>query len=311
MAPIVTLTMNPSLDVSADVERVVPDHKLRCSSPDHGPGGGGVNVARVARRLGAEVRAVLTAGGPVGAGLVDLVEAEGVDCVPVPIEGMTRQNPTFSETGSDRQYRFVLPGPRLTEPEWSACIDAVASTEPAPSIVVASGSLPSGVPSDLYARLVRTLDGTRVVVDASGAALREAAAVGPYLLKPNAAELTQLAGHPITADEEFEAAADQLVADGAAEVLVLSLGAGGAYLARRDGPGVSLRAPTVPIRSRIGAGDSMVAGIVTGLTRGWTVEDAVVLGLAAGAAAVMTDGSELARGDDVERLHGRMMSRAA
>ncbi len=310
MAPIVTLTMNPSLDVHADVERVVPDEKLRCSASHHEAGGGGVNVARVAQRLGAEVRAVLTAGGPTGARLVDLVGEEGVDCVPVRVDGLTRQNPTFSETGSDRQYRFVLPGPELAEAEWSACIDAVASTEPAPSVVVASGSLPPGAPSDLYARLVRTLDGTRVVVDASGVALREVAAAGPYLLKPNAAELQQLIGHGISTDEEFEAAADQLVADGAAEVLVLSLGAGGAYVARRGAPGISLRAPTVPIRSRIGAGDSMVAGIVTGLARGWAVEEAVTHGLAAGAAAVMTAGSELARAADVERLYERMTGRA-
>lgn len=308
MARIATLTMNPSLDVNTSVERVVPDEKLRCEAPTHEAGGGGLNVSRVAARLGEESDAVITAGGPIGRALVELVRDEGLDPTAVEVEDTTRQNPTFSESATDRQYRFVMPGPHLQEDEWNEVLDVVEGLEP--DILVASGSLPPGVPDDFYARLARreTALGCKVVVDASGEALRAVAGEGVHLLKPNAAELEALWGAAIDSEEEFEEVADRLVADGAAEVIVLSLGAGGAYLARRDGSSIRLVAPTVRIRSRIGAGDSMVAGIVVGLARGWEVEDAVRHGLAAGAAAVMTEGSELARADDVERLHRRLSS---
>lgn len=308
MPRIATLTMNPSLDMNTTVERVVPDEKIRCASPTHEIGGGGLNVSRVAARLGEPSHAILTAGGAIGDLLTDLIRAEGIDPIPVEVDGSTRQNPTFSETRTDRQYRFVMPGPEMTERECGAVLETLAELDPVPEYLVASGSLPPGVPDDFYARLADAEHGRgrRVIIDASGPALEAAAGHGVYLVKPNAAELQELVGRELDSDEEFEEVADGLVAHGVAEVVVLSLGAGGAYVARSDGPSLSLAVPTVRIRSRVGAGDSMVAGIVTGLARGWDIAEAVRYGLAAGAAAVMTEGSELARPEDVERLHRRM-----
>lgn len=312
MSSIVTLTMNPSLDMNVVAERVRPNEKIRCDRPVHEPGGGGVNVSRVASRLGEDVITVLTSGGPLGEALVQLVNEEGLECQPIRVADSTRQNPTFSEEDTEDQFRFVLPGPQMTEDEWQACLDAVVQLDPMPPLVVASGSLPPGVPDDFYARLAQQLEGhdTRLIVDASGDALAATVDVGAFLLKPNVDELEKLCGRDLAREGEFEKAADALVDDGAAEVIVLSLGAAGAYLAQRGKEGTALRAPTVPIESRIGAGDSMVAGIATALSRGWPIEDAVRFGLAAGAAAVMTAGSELARREDVERLYARQKSEA-
>jgi 6-phosphofructokinase 2 len=308
---IATLTMNPSLDLNVPVDRVSPNKKIRAGDPTREPGGGGLNVSVVAGRLGTDTVAVTTSGGPIGDMLVAAAEAEGIACRPVPVSGVTRENPTFSERESDDQYRFVLPGPTLSGDEWSDCLDVVDDL--APDLLVGSGSLPPGVPDDFYARLARRQkdrsEACRVIIDTSGAALTAAAEEGVFLMKPNAGELAQLCGHELD-DQDFAREADRLVASGAAEVLVLSLGAGGAYLARAGEAGMHLPVPTVPIKSRIGAGDSMVAGIVTGLARGWDIVEAVRLGLAAGAAAVMTAGTELARAEDVERLYRHVGDRS-
>jgi 6-phosphofructokinase 2 len=312
VATIVTLTMNPSLDMNVTSGRVRANQKIRCGTPRHEPGGGGVNVSRVAHRLGEAVTTVLVSGGPIGETLVGLVNDEGLDSHPIGVGGTTRQNPTFSEDGTDDQFRFVLPGPHLEEPDWQACLDEITGLDPLPPMVVASGSLPPGVPVDFYARLAHALRDrdTRLIVDVSGEALAATASAGVYLLKPNIDELRELCGHDADAELDFEAAADSLVEEGAAEVIVLSLGAAGAHLAQRGEPGLDLRAPTVPVESRIGAGDSMVAGIATALARGWPLVDAVRFGLATGAAAVMTPGSELAQRDDAERLYARLKSEA-
>ena len=144
--------------------------------------------------------------------------------------------------------------------------------------------------------------GARVVVDTSGNALKLAANEGAFLLKPNLPELESLVGHQLTTELEQEEGARDLLNQGYAEMLMVSLGAGGALLASRDGIR-RLRAPTVRTRSRVGAGDSMVGGTVHGLMSGMEIEDAARLGIAAGAAAVMTPGTQLCRKNDIERIY--------
>lgn len=307
MASIVTLTMNPAVDVSVGVDRVVPDAKLRCGRPRRDPGGGGVNVARVVRELGSEALALYTAGGWAGGLLRSLLDGAGLRHEPIDVRGATRENVTVVETGSGRQYRFVMPGPELAPEEWRRCLDRVAALDPPPEYLVASGSLPPGVPDDFYVEVGERLAGrgTRYVLDSSGTALAKAARAGVFLLKPNLRELGQLAGRDVAEEPEQERAARDLVDEGRAEVVVVSMGAGGALLVTRDGS-ERIAAPTVPIQSRVGAGDSTVAGIVLGLARGEDVATAVRYGIAAGAAAVMTPGTELCRRTDVERLFRRM-----
>lgn len=307
MQRIVTLTMNPALDTSSTVEHVVPEHKLRCQAPRCDPGGGGLNVARAIQKLGGTSLAFYPAGGPTGQILRDLLEQEGVPQQPMPIAGWTRENFTILEDASGQQYRFGMPGPTLHEAEWRQCLEVVARGTPPPQYLVASGSLPPGIPDDFYAQLVRTVRNrsVRVIVDSSGAALRAAVQEGVYLIKPNLRELGQLAGSDLTDEIQQEAAARKLVQEGRCEIVVVSLGAAGALFVHEGGC-ERVRSPTVPIQSKVGAGDSMTAGMVLSLARGLPIREAVRFGIAAGAAAVMTPGTELCRREDTERLYAHI-----
>jgi 6-phosphofructokinase 2 len=312
MKAIVTLTMNPALDVSTAVERVVSTHKLRCGPARVDPGGGGVNVARVVHRLGGEARALYAAGGPTGHAYRQLVEAEGVSGVAIAIEGSTRQDFTVDETESGEQYRFVLQGPKLAELEWRRCLEVLAEHVAPGSLVVASGSLPPGVPDDFYgrvARLVRERE-ARCVLDTSGEALRVALAEGVWLVKPNRRELRGLTGAALETPEEQERAARALVEGGQAEIVALTLGADGALLAWSGGA-LRLPAPEVEMQSAVGAGDSFVGAMVLALARGRALEEAFRYACAAGAAALLTPATELCRREDVERLERELAEEQA
>jgi 6-phosphofructokinase 2 len=306
MATIVTVTINPAIDTSCSVERVVPEHKLRCTEPERHPGGGGLNVARALHRLGGNAVAFWTCGGAIGQLLGRLLDEEGLDHRAIPIEGMTRESFTVFETSTTQQYRFGMPGPHLRSEEVQQCLAQVRDLTPAPDYLVLSGSLPPSAPDDLYAQFAQQAPShCRVVLDTSGTALRSGIAAGVYLIKPNIRELGQLAGRTIERDAAIEEVSQRLIQEGKVKVIVTSLGAGGAVLATAEGA-ERLRTPTVEIRSKVGAGDSTVAGIVLGLTRGNSVRDAVRFGMAAGAAAVMTEGTLLCRREDTERLYQEM-----
>lgn len=300
---IVTLTMNPAVDVSTAVPQVISDRKVRCSAPALDPGGGGINVARVIHRLGGEVLALTTSGGATGALLEDLLAQEGVPHAAFPVRDRTRENMNVREESTGRQFRFVLPGPTLSEFEWRSCLGAVSGLDPFPEYLVASGSLPPGVPSDFYAALARLARdrGARLVLDASGEPLRHALDAGVYLFKPSVAEFRDLTGRPSAEEEELAVLARALVCAGQSRAVVLSLGAGG-ILWVTETEGERLSAPAVPVLSGVGAGDSLVAGIVLGLQRGLPISAAMRYGLAAATASVMNAGTRLCRRDEVERL---------
>ncbi len=308
MQNIVTLTMNPTIDTSASVDHIVPERKLRCAPPQHEPGGGGINVSRAIRKLGGRSITAYPVGGPTGQLLQHLLEQEGLSLCSVPIENWTRENFVAREETTGQQFRFVMPGPTVREAEWRQCLDVVAALEPTPDYIVASGSLPPGVPIDFYAHIARLGRecNARVIVDTPGEALHTAVHEGVYLVKPNLRELSDLTSHDLTDEAQQETAVMDLVQQGHCEAVVLSLGAGGALLSSASGC-ERLRTPTVPIVSKVGAGDSMVAGTVLSLARGLPLHDAVRFGIAAGAAAVMTPGTELCRRVDAERLFKWMM----
>jgi 6-phosphofructokinase 2 len=159
------------------------------------------------------------------------------------------------------------------------------------------------VPDDTYAAVAEAAHalGARPILDTSGAALRRAMDAGWYLLKPNLRELEQLAERPLDSEPEQRDAARGFIEQGWCEVVVLSMGAAGALLITADRT-EHVRSPTVPIRSRVGAGDSMVAGLALALARDLNLHDAVRFGVAAGAAAVTTPGTELCHRSDTERL---------
>jgi 6-phosphofructokinase 2 len=303
MDTIVTLTMNPALDIATSTERLVPAHKLRCTAPRYDPGGGGINVARSVHALGGDAVAVFPVGGPAGEMIRHMLQQEGVAHHAIPIIGFTRESLAVEELKCGRQFRFILPGPELSTSDQERCLDQLIAATSGAQYIVASGSLPPGVPDEFYGRVAELarLQGKRFVLDSSGAALKQAG-LGIYLLKPSLRELADLTGRDIRSQRDEERAARQIVEQGRSEIVVLSLGARGALLATREG---IERFATIPVeaRSTVGAGDSMLAGIVLGLSRELPLREAVRFGMAAGAAALLGSGTQLCRRSEVERLY--------
>lgn len=299
---IVTITLNPCIDKTVSVEQVLPDCKLSCTNVRLYPGGGGLNVARVISRLGSNVDAYWTCGGDNGRRLRQLLDNESISHQPVLIDDAVRENLIVREASSGNLFRFGMPGPQLSEGERGYWLEQIAQLPPSTKYVVFSGSLPQGAPPAWYEELLRAVpEGARVVVDTKMDALRRALAVGVYLIKPNVREMEELVGHELRDDTAIEHAARDVVSGGGTNVVILSLGRAGVLLVTREGI-ERIPAPSVRLRSKVGAGDAVVGGVVTALCKGKALTEAARFGVVAGAAAVMTEGTELCRKDDVEQL---------
>jgi 6-phosphofructokinase 2 len=301
---IVTFTPNPALDITTSVERVLPTHKMRCGPARYDPGGGGVNVARVAHVLGVSVNAVFPAGGATGDALVTLLDAEAVRHQRIRIAAPTRESFTVNEETSRRQYRFVLPGPVLTDSEHSECLHRLRDAAAQARYVVASGSLPPGTPADCYQRVASdcaTL-GRALILDTSGAGLHGVRS-GVFLLKPSVGELAECVGSDLSTEDEQDRAARTLIERGVARNVLVSLGPDGAVLVTPTAT-FRYRAPVIAEGSGVGAGDALVAGLTCGLVWGWPLPHAVRLGMAAGAAMLLTPGTAVCSEVEVRRLFG-------
>ena len=304
MPEIVTLTPNPAIDLSTSVERIVPERKLRCTPQQRDPGGGGVNVARVIKRFGGDVEAILPIGGFTGQLLRRLIDDEGIPNRVIAAEAETREDFSVTDQSTAQQYRFVLPGLPLREAEWRGCLDALAAATPRPKFVVGSGSLPPGVPDDFYAQaaaIARNL-GAKFVVDTSGAPLAAAIEHGVYMIKPNLRELRDLVGVELLDQNDWINAAHEYVDSGKIEVVALSLGHLGALLVTHD---QALRSQAIPIEplSAVGAGDSFLGAMIFSLANGNSLADAFRLAMAAGSSALIHAGTELCRPADAYRLY--------
>lgn len=302
MPRIVTLTLNPAIDVAYDADAVIPDHKVRTRNETHDPGGGGVNVSRVLRELGAETLAIVLAGGVTGAHLMELLAAEGVPAKAVPIAAPTRICTTVHDLATRHEYRFLPEGPLVSAAERAAC-EAALAAEPADWLVL-SGGLPRGAPVDIYARLARAT-AAKVVLDTSGPALPATIGAPLALIKPSLRELESIVGHNLPDETAQDAAVHALIAQGAAERIAVTLGPDGALLASRHG---LIRSPAIPVdaRSAVGAGDSFCAALTWALARGANDATALRWALAASAASVMNTGTAHPRRAVVEALfHGQ------
>jgi 6-phosphofructokinase 2 len=304
MAEIITLTPNPAIDISTSVDRIVPMRKLRCAPQRRDPGGGGVNVARVVKRFGGDVEAILPVGGFTGQLLRRLINDEEIPHRVIEVEAETREDYSVSELSTAQQYRFVLPGLPLCEAEWRECLKALAGTEPRPKFVVGSGSLPPGVPNDFYAQaaaIARKL-GAKFIIDTSGAPLAIAMEHGVYMIKPNLREMRDLVGVELLNQNDWIIAARAYINAGKVEVVALSLGHLGALLVTRD---QALRSQALPIKpvSAVGAGDSFLGAMIFSLAKGKSLTDAFRLGMAAGSSALINEGTELCRPADAYRLY--------
>lgn len=300
---IVTLTLSPSVDLSTTTPVVRPEHKLRCTPGQLDPGGGGLNVSRVVAELGGTTLAIFASGGVTGKLLEERLAARQVPFQAIPCEANTRICFNSGETDTGHEYRFVLPGAQLNAAELSRCVGALDAQLAPADVLVLSGSLPPGLPDDTYARIVERARnrGVRVVIDTSGAPLKAALGPGILLAKPSRRELSELVGRPLTDLPTLAEACRELHASGAAEVLVVSMGGEGAIMTAASGQWRALP-PRVEARSAVGAGDSFVAAMTLALVRGDGLETAMSWATAAGAAALLTPGTELCLRADVERL---------
>lgn len=300
---VVTLTLNPALDLFSSVETIEPWRKLRCDGPDMSPGGGGVNVAQDVVALGGEARAVIALGGHVGRLLADSIDPRiGVTCVDV--AHPTRQNFCVTERATGQEFRFIHHGALMTPSEWTRCLQATVSEAAGAGCVVISSSMPFGLPTNAIRTLiarVRAFD-IPVIVDTSGPCLLEAIQADTTIVKPSLNELCGVVGHELCGMDDYEAAARHLLANGHCQTLAISLGDYGALFVPRHDTSFTVTAPPVHVSSTSGAGDAMVAGIALCLARQEPLANAARYGVASGTAAVLKAGSELLRLDDVERL---------
>ncbi|MEJ0011793.1 MAG: 1-phosphofructokinase family hexose kinase [Bauldia sp.] len=302
---IVTLSLNPAIDVSSETDRVLPTHKIRTSNEEYEPGGGGVNVARVVVELGGQATVICPAGGFPGRMLDELLGAIPIPRRIVPIAGDTRISFTVFERKTGNEFRFTPNGPKLSEAEIAACLDAIRAADF--DYFVASGSVPMGAPTDILAQVgdIVAKKGARFVLDSSGAGLSVTLERShAYLVKPSMTELEALVGRRLDNATAEEAAKD-LVRRGRAEIVAVTMGAAGALVVTEDQV-LRVEAPKVETRSAVGAGDAFVGAMTLALSRGETLDDALILGTAAGAATALTPQSKVCALGDVQRLHEEM-----
>ena len=304
MSKIITITFSPCIDKSTSIPALVPEKKLRCSAPKLEPGGGGINVARAIKKLEGEAIAIYPTGGYTGKHFNALLANEEVPAIIIESKNETRENIVVLDESTNQQYRFGMPGTELLEREWRQCLDKIEQINDV-EFVVASGSLPPGVPLDIYARLavITKKKNAKLIVDTSGDALKHAAEEGVYLLKPNLGELSSLMDMEKINEKKIDEVAQIVIQKGFCELLVISMGEKGAMLVTKNEIHKVIP-PSVRRKSTVGAGDSMVAGIVLALSQGKTLRTALQYGVACGTAATMNTGTELCRKEDAEELFG-------
>jgi 6-phosphofructokinase 2 len=304
MGNILTVTLNPAIDKSSTIEALLFEKKMRCTTPTYEPGGGGINVARAIKKLGGNATAMYLAGGYTGNLFNELLAKEFISTIVIETENYTRENLIIYDNEKQHQYRFGMPGAAIKEKEWQQLlhnIERVGNID----FMVASGSLPPGVPLDIFARMaaIAKKKQAKFIIDTSGEALQHAVEEGAYLIKPNVTELSALAGaqDELTIDM-VASTTQQMIAQNKCEVIMVSLGAKGALLVTKNET-LQITPPPVQIKSTVGAGDSMVAGIVYSLTQGKTITEAAKYGVACGTAATLNAGTELCNLEDVTKLY--------
>jgi 1-phosphofructokinase len=293
---IVTVTPNPSLDRTYEVEALDRGAVHRATRVRVQAGGKGINVARALSANGAATRAVLPVGGHEGEQLLDALRQDGLDVVAVPTGGVLRTNVTLVEPDGT-VTKINAPGQPLDANEVDALAKATVAAIASADWVAGCGSLPPGVDEGVYAELTGRAHaaGARVAIDASGPAFLAALAAGPDLVKPNAEELAEATGRTLrTLGDVLDAA--QVLRDRGAGTVVVSLGADGAILLGPDGAVHATTRPITP-RSAVGAGDALVAGL---LFAGGTGPEALRHGVAFGTAAARLPGTELPGPDDLD-----------
>lgn len=306
MSGILTLTLNPSVDLSTDVPEMKAGPKLRCAIPEIDPGGGGINVARAIRIFGGDATALVAVGGGNGTRLLSLLAQEGVRCRAFQAPGETRESLAVTDAGTGEQFRFVMPGPTWNSINVDRLIIEIVKAEPIGGFVVLSGSQPPGVPENFPSVLAEALHdhNIRLIIDTSGAPLFrliEDDSVRPYILRMDHVEAEELAGRALPTRSDTAKFARALVKRNAASVVILARGAEGNVLVDAT-HALHCTAAKVPVVSTVGAGDSFVGALVLALSLGEDFATALQSGAIAASSAVTTKGTQLCRLEDVPRL---------
>jgi 6-phosphofructokinase 2 len=303
MSAILTITLSPCIDKSTSIAALIPEKKLKCTASKLEPGGGGINVARAIKKLGGSAVAIFPSGGYTGKFFNHLLQKENIPAIIIETANETRENIIVLDESANNQYRFGMPGTALSEGEWKQCLK-VAEEINNVEFIIASGSLPPGVPTNIYAQLAKMAKNknAKFIVDTSGEALQKALNKGVYLIKPNLGELAALAGKKeLLNNDEIKNIAKEIINKGRSEIVVVSMGGAGAMLVTKDIAEI-IKPPSVKRKSTVGAGDSMVAGIVFYLSQGKNIFEAVQYGVACGTAATMNSGTELCKKEDAEKV---------
>lgn len=305
---VLTITLNPSVDKSSSVENIIPEKKLRCHSPKYEAGGGGINVSRALKRLGIVSDTFFTSGGRTGKLLEDLLTQENLNTQPLYVTGETRENFVVLDTSNNNQYRFGFPGEKLTMEEQESVLNSINAMSSSPDFVVISGSLPDTI-TDFTKKIVRICkaNGSKIIIDTSGEPLKMAVEEGVFLLKPNLGELASLVGKERLQDEDIDQAARFIISNGNAQIVVVSLGEKGAVLFSATEK-IQMNAPAVNVKSTVGAGDSMVAGMLSVLVKGGDYKEVLSMGIACGSATAMAEGTGLFTKENVEILFNRIVT---
>ncbi|GGM04130.1 1-phosphofructokinase [Streptomyces fumigatiscleroticus] len=293
---ILTVTPNPSLDRTYEVPSLDRGEVVRATGERMDPGGKGVNVSRAVAAAGRRTIAVLPLGGAPGALVAELLHAQGIDVAPVPVAGATRSNIALAESDGVLT-KINAPGPELSAAEQESLLDTVRLQSRGADWIACCGSLPRGLAPSWYAELVARAHaaGVRIALDTSGPALLRALPERPDVVKPNAEELAEAVGRPLTTVGDAVKAAEELRERGARAVLA-SLGADGQLLV--DGAGTWFGSARVDaVRSNVGAGDASLAGF---LTAGGAGPRALASAVAHGAAAVQLPGSVMPTPGDLD-----------
>jgi len=298
---IITLTLNPSLDKSTHFTGLIAEQKIRCEKPRYDAGGGGINVSKAIAKLGGSSLCIHTSGGSAGIMLEEIILKDGIENKVIPTQNWTRENFIAFENTTKAQYRFGFPGNELLEDEKEKVIETIKEINT--KYLVLSGSLNEGLPTDFYqtiAEIAKAM-GIKVIVDTSGEPLRKVLEKGVYLIKPNIGELAKLIGVERLELSEAEKAAKTLIENGAAEIVVVSLGTQGAILVSKEQIEF-VKAPKVTKKSTVGAGDSMVGGMVWALSQNKTLKEVIQWGVSCGTAATMNEGTQLFKKEDAIKL---------
>lgn len=299
---IVTLTVNPALDKSAHFSGLVPEQKIRCEAPLYDAGGGGINVSKAISRLEGTSLAVMASGGPSGEMIKEILNKESIPIHSIETKNWTRESFVAVDDNTNSQYRFNFPGTSITDAERDNIIQAIEGMES--EFIVVSGSLRDGLPMNFYQEIAKIAkkSNSKLIVDTSGEGLKKVLETGVYLIKPNVGELAKLIGVERLEMEEVNDAAKQIIEKGGAEIVVVSLGPQGAVLVTKDSYDF-VPAPNVAKKSTVGAGDSMVGGMVWALSQNKNLKEVIRWGVACGSAATMNEGTQLFKLEDAKRLY--------